>query len=308
MAAALCALLPACIDDSPAPATEPEAFVREILLADGVARHVGRELHDKLLQSVADKDLDLAKRSLHVDFRGRFPGPGDGKPVTNHGLELTTLSAESLPVLDRDAFLAVLEEHLQDSAALERGAFDTDRFYLGEARDEARGRAEIRLAGSKTDGGRYDLRVECDIELSLHADFGWQIRSLEAHGGTRILGAAPRFIESSGAMGFTINESPRNRGLLQDAIDSHRTLTLGGLTALDWNDDGHPDLIATAERQYTQLFLNDGIGGFRRGELPVQQPSESSNFYLWIDLDADGREELVGSTPLRYSGGRAHLA
>ena len=45
-----------------------------------------------------------------------------------------------------------------------------------------------------------------------------------------------------------------------------------------------------------RLFINDGDGGFVVQPTPVfDNANEVSKFFIWIDLDNDGQEELVGS-------------
>ena len=80
--------------------------------------------------------------------------------------------------------------------------------------------------------------------------------------------------------------------IVQTDIDGNRVETMGGLAVIDWNEDGH---LAVWNRQRTyQLFINDGTGGFRTILDPM--PSESVGlFNLFIDLDGDGRKELVSS-------------
>ncbi|MAF65468.1 MAG: hypothetical protein CMJ84_07405 [Planctomycetes bacterium] len=288
-------------------AAEEAPFQQDILLADGVARQVGAELQAKLLEPVVAGKLDVAVTALTRDFEGSFPRRGGGREVANDGLDLRVYTEHDAEAVDRSGLVEVLAEHAEGWASGDRLSFDTDRFFLDLAGEHAHGRASVRLGGTRLDGGRADLRVECEVELVRDEEYGWRIALLHAHEGARAEGGVPPFVEVSGALGFTFNESARNRSMIQEAIDEHRTLALGGLTALDWNRDGFWDLIATRQTQESVLFLNDGHGGFVRGDLPIDAPLECSNFLLWFDLDGDGLEELVGTTPLEYEGDHARL-
>lgn len=288
---------------------EPEEgpYVRDILQADGVARSVGKEIEAELLHGVVAGETELALESLAEDFHGHFPRRDAGRTVANDGLDLRLYGKEDMLELGREEFAALLGEHVAGWESAGRLAFESERFYLSETGDRAHGVGEIRVAGQTTDGGRVDVHVEGDFELVLQPDLGWQLTRFEGHDGTRVEGGPPPFVEVSAALGFHFNESPTNRAMMQAAIDEHRTLALGGLTALDWNRDGFWDLIGTTTRQQSVLFLNDGVGGFVRKELPVKEPHDCSNFMLWFDLDGDGLEELVGSQPIAYEGDRARL-
>ena len=286
---------------------EDAPFQQDILLADGVARQVGAEIESKLLGPVAAGDSAQAMEALSPDFQGRFPRLDAGRVVADDGLDLRVYAERDGDNMDRTELVAVLVEHTEGWVSAERLSFDCDRFFLDLAGEHARGRAEVRMGGVSAAGGRVDLRVKCDVELVRDESHGWRLTRLVAFEGARVEGGRAPFVEVSGAFGFTFNDSARNRSMIQEAIDEHRTLALGGLTALDWNRDGFWDLIATRQNQESVLFVNDGSGGFVRGSLPLDAPLECSNFLLWFDLDGDGLEELVGSTPLEYEGDHARL-
>ena len=55
-------------------------------------------------------------------------------------------------------------------------------------------------------------------------------------------------------------------------------------------------MIATYANRETRLFINDGDGGFVVQPTPAfENANEVSKFFIWIDLDNDGQEELIGS-------------
>jgi hypothetical protein len=116
------------------------------------------------------------------------------------------------------------------------------------------------------------------------------------------------FADRTAASGldFALSEPVRRTG--QAVVDAQRVNTRGGLTALDFNRDGFWDLLATRSGHETVLFVNDGTGGFARAQLPlIDLPAVVSKFYLWVDLDDDGREELVGTRVTQAGRGRSSL-
>ena len=67
------------------------------------------------------------------------------------------------------------------------------------------------------------------------------------------------------------------------------------------------DVLATRVNDKAELFLNDGKGGFVRGESPSKSGDEVGFSFLRVDLDNDGVDELVDSQVLEYEGNTAYL-
>ena len=75
---------------------------------------------------------------------------------------------------------------------------------------------------------------------------------------------------------------------------------------MDWNRDGYWDIVATEVARHSILFVNDGRGGFVREPLPVGDNRLVPSQYLFVDLDGDGLEEIVGSR-MTYRGAEAWM-
>ena len=78
------------------------------------------------------------------------------------------------------------------------------------------------------------------------------------------------------------------------------------LAIVDWNQDGFWDVLTTEVGSQRVLFLNTGRGGFVRRALPVLAPELIPSQLLFVDLDGDGLEELVGSR-IVYQENRAWI-
>ena len=108
------------------------------------------------------------------------------------------------------------------------------------------------------------------------------------------------------AVGLHFNRSPENDRLRRDLADAGASLIDSALGAVDWNRDGHWDVLVTEVASHAVLFRNDGRGGFVREPLPFGDARLVPSQVLFVDLDGDGLEELVGSRVV-YGEGRAWM-
>ena len=244
--------------------------------------------------------LDSAElRAPAAEALLRFPD-GALEVLTWRGLASAGCSLEELTAL------------LGPGGALAFHRGQLDRFQLDPSGQMATGEAVLELggtvqAGQATPRGK---RSQIVARLGLRAGrtpAGWQLRAATVREVTRASTTLAPWEDATAAAGLTDGMGAQNQRLLQEGLDEHRTLALGGITLLDWNEDGWTDVLATRKGQLTTLLLNDGNGGFLPGDVPVESPAESPAFLLYVDLDGDGREELVGSEPLRYAADEARL-
>ena len=117
---------------------------------------------------------------------------------------------------------------------------------------------------------------------------------------------APRFRAITDAVGLHFNRSPENDRLRRDLAAAGASLIDSALGAVDWNRDGHWDLLVTELASHAVLFRNDGRGGFVREPLPFGDDRLIPGQVLFVDLDGDGLEEIVGSRVV-YGEGRAWM-
>ena len=108
------------------------------------------------------------------------------------------------------------------------------------------------------------------------------------------------------AVGLHFNRSPENDRLRRDLAEAGASLIDSALGVVDWNRDGHWDILVTEVASHAVLFRNDGRGGFVREPLPFGDERLIPGQALFVDLDGDGLEELVGSR-VAYGGGQAWM-
>ncbi|HEU4339585.1 MAG TPA: VCBS repeat-containing protein [Planctomycetota bacterium] len=252
------------------------------------------------------KDFDGLGASFTADFRARFATVEEGKRLDEDGLGITDFAGAAVPETGADDFLKRLKALADRYTAISRSQFRCFTFLLDKGGRRDRGLYHWWLSGQGPDHRR--LEVQGDFAVDFAGPVGdWKISRIEfpAPDGQAQLVESARsaFADITDPTGFEFAYSAEGRAALQSVIDNRTMTNVGALSAVDWNRDGFPDLIATNENRRTVLFLNDGRGGFTPKELPEQ----GGLFYLHLDLDGDGVEELVSTHPKWYRETRACL-
>ena len=289
------------------PLRRPARFSVDIELSEAVSAEAQRSVRASFLRGLREREWARCREALTPDFLGRLPAPGEGEAYADDVLAATRHRPDDLEALDADAFLDRLRAHAADWVQVERAQWRTFEFYLDPERRQALAAVHFAYGGVRPGGTRSELQASLLVELVPAGDGEHRIRRIDLEEGSSVEGRRAPFLDATDAAGFHFNESEANRLVKQGAIDGRAILIYGGLTALDWNRDGFWDLLATEANKHTVLFLNDGRGGFERGALPLQGREQSGSFFLWMDLDGDGLEELVGNRVHGYEGGRAWI-
>ena len=284
----------------------PVAWVQDIAVSEETAGAVAKACKATLLRGLETFDWDAVRTGLHDDCVALFPRPDEGRAVPDAMLSIVDFDTPTWPRRGPEELVAALRAHVEAWTVVERTKFKFFEFLLSPQRASAFGRAHFMLAGPRADHGRAELHASVRTRWR-SVDGTWLLEALELESGHALAAAGPRFRDVTDATGFHFNESAAGRALNARFVDERHLLTVGGVSACDWNRDGFPDLLATRREQDTVLFLNDGRGGFVRGELPLEVPSDAGYAYLFLDLDGDAREELVGTT-VRQEGRRARVA
>ena len=314
---ALAALAAACSGQAPSPEAEPVSRpVIDIETSEAAAVRLEQDIAGLVLEPLVRGQLERAARGLAPagEFAARLPEPG--APGSAGPITWTPLSADPGPTVREPVeFLADLLALAPLDGTPARVECELERFRLDAdvGARRATGRVRIRWAGdSALDDGppRVDLTLRAEIEaVRASVDADWLLRRftpLEERPGERLAAAAPRFRDRTAEVGLTFARSPENKELFQAFVDRQLTLTLGGLSVVDWNRDDRPDLIATRTGESSLVFLNDGAGGFVPEPLPIEDPAELPAFVLAFDLDGDGLDELVAGEASLYEGDRAY--
>ena len=277
------------------PLEPPVRYVTDVDVSEETQSAVAGSLKQTFIAGLRRLDWELAASALTEDFRGRFPGPVDGRPVADDLLDIRRYPPEELAVLDHEGLLAALRAHVEPWVAVDRASWHAFEFLLAPDGQAAFTRVHLQLGGA--DGQRARTVVEATVaaEVVKAGADTWRIRRLDLAEGFRAHNPAPPFRDITDAVGLHFNRSPENLRLRQAVADTGMSLIDSALSVVDWNRDGYWDIIATEVARHSILFRNDGRGGFVREPLPVGDARLVPGQYLFVDLDGDGLEEIVGS-------------
>ncbi len=277
------------------PLIPPARHVTDVDVSEETQSAVAGSLKQTFIAGLRRFDWELAASALTDDFRGRFPGPADGRAVADELLDIRRYPPDELAVLDRDGMLAVLRANVEPWVAVDRASWHAFEFLLAPGGDAAFVRTHLQFGGADRQRARTVLEVTAAAEV-VKADAGaWRIRRLDVTDGFRAHNPAPPFQDITDAVGLHFNRSPENDELRQAVADTGMSLIDSALSVVDWNRDGYWDIVATEVARHSILFANDGRGGFVREPLPVGDNRLVPSQYLFVDLDGDGLEEIVGS-------------
>jgi len=157
-------------------------------------------------------------------------------------------------------------------------------------------RMDLLVAGRSDSGRAIQLNAKVAVEVSAAP---WSIAKLEITRLQLTEYQGPQLVDVSALAGVGLLRAPeKERAVLTD-LGNVNLINNGGLTVLDWDHDGALDLLVYNVGSLFSLFRNDRRGGFDRLPQSSLIPSESAAmFYVFLDLDNDGKEELVGTEPL----------
>ncbi|MCE9584046.1 MAG: VCBS repeat-containing protein [Planctomycetes bacterium] len=285
----------------------PVVFVTDIVKSEDGYDLANPSIKGTFVKGLKGRDWAAVAASLTDDFRARFPGPGDGREVPDGAIGLREYRDAAFAETDRAGFVKVLQEHVESWSAVERTTWRPFEFLFDPSGKSAFASIHFQVAGVRPDGTRADLNGI--IRAGMVSDDGkaWKLRRVEWVEGCREDGKRAPWADVTEACGLTFNESEEIRKLRQEMINDRGVVNLGGLTVCDWNGDGFWDVLATRVNDKADLFLNDGKGGFVRGESPAKSGAEVGFSFLRVDLDNDGVDELVDSQVLEYEGNKAYL-
>ncbi|MEZ6013898.1 MAG: FG-GAP-like repeat-containing protein [Planctomycetota bacterium] len=305
----------------PAAVAAPARAISDLPRSEAAAETLERAVLERFVGPLAGAERAAPNAFLAPGFHAKLD---DVRTAQRHDGPVERIDlAPGGATLDASGALDRLVDLVGGWERHERLEVHAERFEL-DAEDPTAAYARLRLRwaglrsvtptapGARAEpDARVDVRLYVGVRARLLAADGsaepkWQLEGLELLEGT-LLEGTPRFRDVAREVGFTWGESERNRQLGQDFVDQHRTLALGGLSVVDFDRDGFPDVLAARAGEFSVLYRNDGRGGFVPEPLPPVSADERPALFLYVDLDGDEREELVGSRPTGYEGDRAFV-
>ncbi len=291
---------------APGQVIPPTEFVTDITISEDALSVVERSLETLFLDGVRRFDWAQVAESLTEEFGGAFPGAEEGRLVDDPTLSIRRYGSTDRAWLDRSDFVEVLRRQTETWTSVERASWQTFEFLLEPTHDRAFLKGHLQLGGPDPTGARSLMDLTVDARVVAAGPDRWEFERFVVVEGTSVHNPFPPFRDITDAAGFHFNRSDINRDLRQDIVDTRSSLIDSSLSIVDWDDDGFWDVIATESMNRSVLFLNDGKGGFTRGTLPFDDPRLIPAQVLFVDLDGDGVEELVGNRVL-YRDGRGSI-
>ena len=284
----------------------PTEFVTNVSTSEDVLAVVHARLRQTFLEGVRTFDWRLAAEGLSGQFLGTFPDPLQGSIVDDDGLLIRQYVSTDLHWLGQLEFLSVISRHIESWTSVERSSWQVTDFFLEPTFDRAFLKGHLQLGGSDSTGTRSVLDATISVKAAVGPSGQWQLERFDFLEGIAVQNSLPPFRDITDAVGFHFNRSEINYELRRDIVDTRSSLIDSSLSVVDWNHDGFWDVIATESMNQAVLFINDGKGGFTRGVLPFDDPRLIPSQVLFVDLDGDGLEELVGNRVL-YRDGRGSI-
>jgi hypothetical protein len=278
----------------------PASPVLDIPRSEAFSDRVGKSLKSGFLKGLREIDRAKVCAAVTPDFLGRFPGRDDGREVPDGSFVIREFPAMAGPDLKVDALFDAVTSHLQGVSTVERTTWRPYEFLLEPDEKRATAKVHFQLAGPRPDGTRLDLVASIEIEAIADGD-GWKLRRLDWIEGTRIEGRFQPWKDITDVTGFTANDSAATTQLVAELANYRNNSMYGGLCVADFNRDGYWDILASRFASWSRMYLNDGRGGFVLGDGPRMVREESPTSWLYVDLDNDGQEELVGTRVLEYT-------
>ena len=277
------------------PLTAPERYITDVATSEDTQARVERSLRSTFLDGVRSLDWERAALGLAPDFRGRFPHPQQGRIVDDDTLLIRRYEVDGLELIGREQFLNTLRSFVGSWISVDRASWHAFEFFLHPAKKRAFTKAHFQLGGPSASGARTVLDATVVAEVVETATSAWRIERLDIEGAIRVRNPSPPFRDITDAVGLHFKRSAANDQLRQAVAETGMSLIDSALAIVDWNRDGFWDIVATEAGSHGVLFLNDGKGGFTRGRLPIRDDVLIPSQVLYVDLDGDGAEELVGS-------------
>jgi len=274
---------------------EPSRFVTDVGRSEAAAFEAAGQVKERFCGALAGKPVS---ELVGEGFELQRPIPRRIFSLEPGG---ATSARDTLEVAGATGDTAGMGELLHDLSAeidrIERCSLDNDRFLLDESGEEAWARFALHVGGRAGSDARVEHRATLLASLRREAD-RWRVARLAVdHLETDDFSAA-RFRDVSALTGVALYRSEEKAASLLARLGNINVTNVGGLTSLDFDGDGFEDLLVYNVHSLISLFLNDGRGGFTRVDADRLPPaSQAAMFYLYLDLDGDGRKELLGSEP-----------
>ncbi|MEE2755225.1 MAG: FG-GAP-like repeat-containing protein [Myxococcota bacterium] len=281
---------------------EPIKFSNDIRQSESAAHAAEFRVLGRICDAQRATRYDTLVPQLAKDFKGWLVArPVDGKIMG--GRYTIRHYGPSAQTLDRFAFFKALASYLPKG---KQRACRTKTVAVKISDDGLIwGRGQIKLNGTFRMGVESAVTLDTTFQARL-SDGDVSIAAFRIDHMSRVDTADPLFRDVTDQLGVQNGEAKRTRGVIQSKVDQRALNQIGGLAAIDFDNNGRDDLMVWSWRRSLKILVNDGVGGFHRLERIL--PSEAVGLaQIYVDLDGDGRAEIVSSNIDSCRLGRAEF-
>jgi hypothetical protein len=252
-----------------------------------------------LSSALEARDAERIGRHFSIDYAGQDPGLLDLLPVGERDGVRTLRFAPPGVRQDRDSAVAAWQAYLAGFAAIEQVALHLVRLESWRASRDVVASVRFELIGTPRGAPAAGIDRAC-LRLRLwRRPEGLLLREAALTGGERVIAERPQFVNVAGAAGIGF----RNRYYPPFLTEPLRFEMIrhgpGGITAVDYDNDGFYD-----------LFVPDGVSArllHNRGDGTFEDVTEKSGLGgldgvsvgVFADYDNDGAKDLFVSRTFR---------
>jgi len=198
--------------------------------------------------------------------------------------------------LGKEAFIKKMTTSIGALSKVDRSHFAIIRNFVALSKTELIADAHVEIGGTNQEGQSLsEWRATLRVAFT-QKENQWRLTHLQPLESVFSRSNFRKFRDVSKVLGISLPETRENIRNAKSMVNNRKSPSSGGISVTDFNNDGAPDILVTRRNRGTSLFVNDKSGGYTR--LPLEafnDPSESAKFYLWVDLDNDGDEDLVST-------------
>ncbi|MBV71507.1 MAG: hypothetical protein CMH52_09155 [Myxococcales bacterium] len=281
---------------------EPVEFSSDIRKSESAAHAAEFRILGSVCRAQTTRDFKALTAHLSTDFKGWLVDrPVDGKIMA--GRYTIRQYGQSQKGLDRRSFFKTLKSYLPGGRI---GTCRPKTVSLKISDDGLIwGRGQIQMTGEFMASVHSAVTIEVTFQARI-GDGDVAITRLRIDHMSRVDTADPLFRDVTDQLGVQNGQAKRTRGVIQSKVDQRAINQIGGLAAIDFDGNGRDDLMVWSWHRSLKILVNDGIGGFHRLER-ILPPDAVGLAQLYIDLDDDGRAEIVSSNVDSCRHGRAEF-
>lgn len=283
----------------------PARWSRDVRASEAVVTALEEAITRPLCAALRREDPAGIRALLTSGFRGQLWGEARSVPADPNLARAERPVAE--PLLRDEAFAAGLIAARRAFKTLDRCSLGVFQVRLAEpARDRVWARLAMEVAGRGADDAPLAWHTSWTVSAARYGDT-WRLAKARPDALDAVITRARPFEDVSDEVGFGLYRTPEASAAVQAQADGQSLETIGGLAVIDFDRDRFPDLLVWNKRRALSLFQNDGHGGFtvRADLIPTEQVGLHQ---LFVDLDGDGREELISTALIGCSAGTGRFA